>query len=128
MANETKAPAVTVDSFAEWAAEAKSKAKAAGTSVLAHGSVVNPDPRLVYVVLDGDAPKPTLERHIAFHEARGYRKLDDIQVLGYRNPIVMAIPAVVYADLRGARVERVKVAMKRWGGLSMMVDRPVEFS
>lgn len=127
MANETKAP-VAVDQFAEWANEAKAKAKAAGTSVLEHGSVVNPDPRLVYAVLDGDAPKPTLERHIAFHEARGYRLMEDVQVIGYKTPIVYAIPAVVYADLRGARVERTKKAMKQWGGLSMMIDRPVEFS
>lgn len=127
---DTKSPAElsNVDIKA-WVAEAKAKAKANRGAVLNHGSVVNADPRLHYAVLDGDAPGPSLERHRAVHEALGYRVIPGAQVIGYRTPVVMAVPVEVYRDtIRAARVEDVKESMKKWGGMHMMVDTQVKYS
>jgi hypothetical protein len=130
MSKDVQQPiAAIADDFAAWAAEAKAKAKANVGAVLAHGSVVDPDPRLHYAVLDGDAPKPTLERHRAYHDALGFRVQDGVQVIGYRNPVVMAIPVEVYRDtIRAQRVADTAKSMGKWGGMSMMVDAPVKYS
>lgn len=112
-----------------WASEANKKAKANRGAVLNYGTVVNADARLHYVVLDGDAPSPTLERHRAVHDALGYRVIPGAQVIGYRTPVVMAVPVEVYRDtIRAARVEDVKESMKKWGGMHMTVDTQVKYS
>jgi hypothetical protein len=111
-----------------WAYEAAAKAKANATSRTEHGAVVDADPRLSYSVIDGDASAPIQARQRAFLEARGYRHIPDAKVLGYRNPVVMAIPAQVHRDvLRAQRVDETRVRMKRWGA-TLMVMNPTEYS
>lgn len=128
MADIDKTPA-PIDDFAAWASEATAKAKTNAAAKLAHGDIVNGDPRLHYVVLDGDAPKPSLERHRAYHEALGFRLQEGVQVIGYRAPVVMAVPLKVYQTvIRAQRVADVGKSMAKWGGMSMQVMAPVQYS
>lgn len=129
---ETKPANKTTDAaadFAAWVSDASAKATAGPASELKHGDVVDPDPRLHYAVLDGTAPKPTLDRQRAIHDQLGFRHMPDVKVIGYQQPVVMAIPKEVYRNvIRGARVRDVNDSMGKWGGLSMMVATSVKLS
>ena len=131
MATKTEKPPetpVAIDDFAAWAAEAKQKAQDNARSNAKYGEVVNPDPRLHYAVLDGDAPKASLDRHIAYHEARGFRLMPGLQVVGYKAPLVYAIPLEVYqTEIRGSRVADIRRSMKQFG-ISMYVERAGEYT
>ena len=133
MANEPKNSApvtgASVSDFDSWAAEASAKAKLANAAGIAFGAVVDPDPRLHYAVIDGDGPTQTVDRQKALHIALGFRHVPDLKVVGYRNPIVMAIPEMVYRTvLRQKRVADIQASMAKWGGMAFTVEKPVQYS
>ena len=127
MATTTKKP--DVDPIQQWADEAAQKAEQAIIEgiTLEIGDVSPRDPKLRYVVFDGNLPDANLSRHRSRLEHLGYRDVTDQidRVVGYTSYVVYAIPVEVYRKvIRPERIRRLRTVVDRFGFQAPMVHRP----